>query len=130
MTGLALLKGFWRIASICVPVPLALIAAGWLWVHFDKASSVRRAVDRVTVKLVAGAEIAALQARIDAQARIAAFERQRAADLHQANNQLEAALAAEAGQGKLDDELQALAAKPAPDRCLVDDGLYGRLRNR
>lgn len=74
MTWLAL-KPFalaaWRLLSIMIPIPLAVIVAAGLWVHFDKASAIRKAVDNAVTDLVAGAQIEA------AKARTAEIERQR-----------------------------------------------------
>ncbi len=59
-----------RLVSVAIPVPVVAIIAVLGWLQLDKASSVRRAVDRATAELVAGGEIAALQARLAQEAQL------------------------------------------------------------
>lgn len=121
-----------------VTLPLWLIAAVALWVHFDRGSAVRTAVDRAVVQLVAGAEIEAARASAAAQHRLrllaegAAEEaRRRATAAENANQQFAAALAAaETQKEDLAHEIDDLLAQPVDDACAVSADLLDRLRNR
>lgn len=140
MGGLTIAKALaaaWRIASIAVPVPLALIAAAALWVHFDKASAVRRAVDDAVRETVAGAELAALAAERDAAQAMAAAQgeaarRAQAAAMAaaQARDALDKALdEAERINADMKAEIDDILAAPPPADCTAADPLLGRLRN-
>lgn len=60
----AALAILWRVAKIAIPVPLVVIALALGWWQIDKGSAVRRAVDKAVTDLVAGAQIAALEAQL------------------------------------------------------------------
>lgn len=126
------------LVKIVVPVPLVAILAGLAWVHLDKASAVRRAVDEAVTELVAGARIAALEAEIDGRKRLAAFvaanaeeARLRAETAEAALFELEAQLAAsEQKRREFEDDLAERKDDPGPDDGRVGPDLLGRLRNR
>ncbi|MEP9389672.1 hypothetical protein [Mesorhizobium sp. KR9-304] len=59
-----ILGALWNVAKIAIPVPLVVIALAFGWWQIDKTSAVRRAVDDALTEAVAGAKIAALEARI------------------------------------------------------------------
>lgn len=103
----------WRVSRFTIPIPVILIAAALVWAHFDKTSTVRRAVDKAMTQAVAGAQIAALEAQLaernrqlaagrkaldsyaellrDAQAREAALSEQDAKDEAEFHAAIEAA---------------------------------------
>lgn len=118
-----------RVVAFTVPVPVALIGAGVLWVKLDRASAVRRAADAATVELVAGARLKALEATLDAERRLRMYAEGRAAAVAAANEAFEKKLmVAEVEKEGLADELAELQRRPAPDGCVVTDELLGRLR--
>lgn len=134
---MAALAVVWRIAKISIPVPLALILAAALWVQFDKASAVRRAVNAAVKDLIAGGELAALaaerdaaQAMAEAMAENARRAGQAAAAAAKARDALDAALdAAEHINAELEGQINEMLATPAPVDCLADSPFLGRLRN-
>lgn len=138
MTWAALGKGFLGLAKIAIPVPLLVILAALAWVHFDKASAVRRSVDKAVTELVAGARIAALEAEVDGRRRLAMVAaanaedaRRRAETAEAAALELEAQLAlSEQQRREFEDELAEREDDPLPDGCRVDQRLLDRLRNR
>lgn len=122
--------------NIALPLWVFLVAGGWF--YFDKHSAIRTAVNQAVTKLVAGAEIEALNAKLaeeqrirqwseakEAEAnRIAETERQALQDLetNHALSRLE--------NRKRKDDLAQLETRPLPDGCRVDQYLLERLRNR
>ncbi|GAA4108948.1 hypothetical protein ACFFTN_01540 [Aminobacter aganoensis] len=119
----------WRVLTIMIPIPLALIVAVGIWVHFDKSSAVRKAVDKAVTELVAGAEIDALEAQLAAEKTARAFMEGKAASLAEANQRFEdARIAAERANEGLSDDLEELRSK-VPGTA-VDQPLFDRLRNR
>ena len=137
MTG-AILSAVWRILRLTIPLPVAVILAALAWAHFDKSSAIRSAVNDRVKEMVAGAEIAALEAQLAAQRDIAArldevsTEAQRRLSAA-ADAQLSLAMrlqAAEAKNGDLNDELDDLLSRPVDRDCAVDSDLIGRLRGR
>jgi hypothetical protein len=112
----------WRVLSWCVPIPLALIVAAAGWVAIDKHSAVRKAVDKAVTELVAGAEIAALEAQLNAANVATALQKARADTLQEANQQLEEDREQdEAEDAKRVAELEAIKARPLPPTCNEDD---------
>ncbi|MGX7874445.1 hypothetical protein ACVDG5_018285 [Mesorhizobium sp. ORM6] len=122
--------------TISLPLWVFLAAGGWL--YFDKASAVRVAVDKAVTKLVAGAEIEALQAKLDSERRIREWSDSKAAEAsqiaeteRQARQELETNFALSAiDDRKKKDDLVQIEARPTPDGCRVDGFLLERLRNR
>lgn len=121
-----------------VTLPLWLIFAAALWLHLDRDSAVRQAVDRATAELVAGHELEAARATAAAERelrryfqRSAEAERRRADQLETANSNHAAALAlAEEQKELLAHDLDEILSRPVDDRCHVDGDLLDRLRNR
>lgn len=142
MTIALALRAIWSflrpilVFGITLPVWAFLVAGAWLW--FDKTSSVRQAVNKATAELVAGAQIEALNAQLveerrirawsdgkaEEAARIAADERAARVDLEQQLTQTDA------DKKEMADELAAIAARPVPGDCRVDQQLLNSLRNR
>ena len=119
----------WRLASIIVPIPLALLVAAGLWITFDKASAVRRAVDKAVTDLVAGAQIKAIEATLDAERRLRMYAEGKAAAAQAANDAFQQKLVfSEMEKEGLADELAELQSRPAPDGCVVTPDLLDRLR--
>ncbi|TPN04528.1 hypothetical protein [Mesorhizobium sp. B2-1-2] len=122
--------------GITLPVWVFLVAGAWL--YFDKASAVRTAVDKAVTKLVAGAEIEALQAKLDEERRIREWSDNKAAEANRiaeterrAREELETNLALSAiDDRKKKDDLVQIEARPTPDGCRVDQFLLERMRNR
>lgn len=127
-----------RVLGFIVPVPVILILAALAWVHFDKSSAIRKAVDDKVTQMVAGAQIAALNAKISAQREIAAKSADAAAEAlrraragQEAANRLEARLAATQAENEvINDDLADLLSRPVDRGCAVDADLLGRLRGR
>lgn len=82
-------------------------------------------------EMVAKADYEALKVREDTARKMAAAQRERAERLVAANTRFAADLA-DANQAREDalNDLEEQAAGPAPDRCVVDDALLERLRNK
>lgn len=76
MIGAVVIANFgsaiWSVLKIAIPVPLVVIAAAWLWMHFDKSSEVRQAVDSALEDFVHGLERAALAAKLAEERRLRA----------------------------------------------------------
>lgn len=138
MTWAALGKGLLGLVRIVIPVPLLLILAALAWVHFDRVSAVRRAVDEAVTELVAGARIAALEAEVDGRRRLAMVAaanaeeaRRRAETAEAALFELETRLAlSEQQREEFERELEKRQGDPLPDGGRVGPDLLGRLRNR
>ncbi len=135
---LPFVKAAWGFLKITIPVPLAALVAAFLWVQFDKGSSVRKAVDKAVRQLVAGAELDAARAALAAQRELsAAWARQAHAAAASARadalarEAFEQLLAASEAENKdIQNEIDDLLAAPAPAACAVDDRVFERLRNR
>lgn len=129
MAGLWLSRHILPILTFGITIPLWLILAAGLWLHLDKASSVRRAVDRAVSDLVHSAELDAAAAREEAMRKIMA-ERERLAERDRAALARFAEMMADAETERRNmlDEIAELEARPAPDSCLVDGDLAERLR--
>lgn len=114
--------------SLTIPVWLALTVG--LWVHFDKSSAVRQAVDRAVTELVTGAELEAAQARVQALQQINAALRGRVEALDAANNRFSESL--QQAQNDLENvnaQLADLLSTPVNELCAVDGALLERLRS-
>jgi hypothetical protein len=136
MTAIMAMVG--RIFGIVIPVPVVLILAALAWVHFDKHSSIRSAVNERVKELVAGAELAAIRAERDAERVIAARAMDAAREAERRSQiaiDAQAALAAaladvRAEKESLNAEIDDLLSRPVSDDCAVDRGLFDRLRSR
>jgi len=126
------------VLGFIIPVPLVLILAALAWVHFDKSSAIRKAIDDRVTEMVAGAEIAALEAQLAAQRDIAARLDEVSTEAQRRTNVAVAAQlmlanrlqAAEQRNGDLNDDLDDLLSRPVAGDCAVDSDLIGRLRGR
>lgn len=131
-------KALAGLVTFVIPVPLIAILAALAWVHFDRSSAVRRAVDKAVTELVAGAKIAALESEIDGRRRLAMYAaanaeeaRRRAETAEAAAIELETQLAlSEEQREEFERELEEREDDPLPDGCRVDQRLLDRLRNR
>lgn len=129
MSLVAIGRAALSLALVSIPIPLAVIAAAWAWVAIDKHSAVRRAVDKASTELVAGARIKALEATIDAERRLRMFAEGKAAAADAANRAFHDKLVLSELQNEgLAHELAELQSRPAPDGCVVDRDLIDRLR--
>lgn len=129
MIGLWFSRHVLPILTVGITIPLWLILAAGLWLHFDKVSAVRQAVDRAVSDLVHSAELEAAAAREEALRKIKAeLERQAERDRAALARFSELLTAAETEKEGLADDLAELAAQPAPDSCIVDGALADRLR--
>lgn len=138
MLGLWLSRYVAPLLTFGLTIPLWLVAAIALWVHLDKASAVRVAVDKAVTELVAGAELEAAHATAEAERKLRHFAqgqaqeaRRRVRVLEDANTAFAAALAAaEAEKEDIRDAIDDLLSRPVDGACAVDADLLGRLRNR
>lgn len=129
--SLAFLRPVLGILTFGLTIPVWLILAVGLWVHFDKGSAVRQAVDRAVTELVTGAELEAAQAKVQALEQINAELRGRAAALDAANSRFSESL--QQAQDDLEtanEQLADLLSTPVNELCAVDGGLLERLRSR
>jgi len=127
-----------RVLGFIVPVPVVLILAALAWIHFDRSSAVRAAVNERVREMIAGAEISALRAQAAAQREIAA----RSADVaREASRRLSAEVRARSDLAArlaflqtenevLNDDLADLLSRPVAGDCAVDPDLLERLRGR
>lgn len=122
-----MLAAIWRVASITIPLPIALIVAIGLWWQIDKHSAVRKAV----AELVASSELEAERAKVtSANLLRGEVEKQRDA-LAAANREFEAdAEKSRSERYAAELELDELKKRPINGKCVVDDDLLGRLRSR
>jgi hypothetical protein len=134
----AFLSIVWRVLGFTVPLPLGVVLAALAWVQFDKSSAIRQAVNERVTEMVAGAEIAALEAKLEAEEKISAARGQVAAE---ANRRLMAEIDARVNLSRrlaaiqteneiLNDDLADLLSRPVARDCAVDPDLLGRLRAR
>ncbi len=129
LTGIG--SALWRVATIMIPIPLALIVIAGLWWKIDTSSRIRNAVDKAVTELVAGAQIKALEATLDAERRLRMFAEGREAAAKAATEEFEEKLAqSELENQGLIDELTAIQAQPPPPDCIVSPELLDRLRKR
>lgn len=129
MIGLWFSRHVLPILTVGITIPLWFILAAGLWLHFDKVSAVRQAVDRAVSDLVHSAELEAAAAREEALRKIKAeLERQAERDRAALARFAEMMADAEIERRNLLDEIAELEAQPAPDACVVDGDLAERLR--
>ncbi|MCY0154224.1 hypothetical protein OEG86_20570 [Hoeflea alexandrii] len=48
-----IMKAVWRILGFTIPLPIGVILAALAWLHFDKASTIRQAVNERVTEMVA-----------------------------------------------------------------------------
>lgn len=132
------MRAIWRVLGLTIPVPIIVILAALAWVQFDKSSAIRKAVNERVTEIVAGAEIAALKAKVEAEKQIAAAHGAVAAEASRrlmveinARTNLAARLAAIQTENEiLNDDLADLLSRPVDRDCAVDADVLGRLRAR
>jgi polyhydroxyalkanoate synthesis regulator phasin len=138
MTGAAIVKVIWRTLGFTIPLPLGVILAALAWLHFDKESAIRQAVNERVTEMVAGGKIAELEAKLEAEEKIAAARGQAAAE---ANRRLMAEIDARVNLSRrmaaiqteneiLNDDLADLLSRPVDGDCAVDPDILNRLRGR
>ena len=131
MPALTFLRPLWTILSFGLTVPVWLILTAGLWIHFDKGSAVRQAVDRAVTELVAGAELEASRAETQGLKLINAELRARASALDAANTRFSESLqAAQADLEGANAQIADLLSRPVNDACAVDGPLLERLRSK
>ena len=124
---MTILTAIWRIASITIPLPIALIVAIGVWWQVDKHSAVRKAV----TELVAASELEAERAKITATSLVLQEITKQRDALAAANKGFETnAAQARAIADAAERDLEALRRRPVDSKCTVDNDVFGRLRNR
>ncbi|MER9524068.1 hypothetical protein NKI96_10830 [Mesorhizobium sp. M0292] len=121
-----------------IKLPLFVFLVAGIWLYFDRGSAIRTAVNKAVTQLVAGAELAALNAELVETRRINAWSEKQAADAaKQADAEradriaLEGQLALTANEKKeAADDLASIQALPVTEDCTVGQSLYDRLRNK
>lgn len=117
----------WRVLWFSIPIPLIAIAGVYAWFVFDKHSAVRKAVDKAVTELVAGAQIATLEAQLEASEKVAEFERGVASALEVANRGQQELLETQLEENKRqDDQIEAMKKLPPPKTCEVTEDLLKR----
>lgn len=124
--------------AIGVTIPVWIIIGIVVWFHFDKSSDIRTAVDRAVTDLVAGEEIAAANARAEGEARLRrmaldAYDKEvkrREAVEGQLHAFADSLSESNLKRRELGNETENLLSRPVPDGCVVDDDLFGRLRDK
>lgn len=132
------LAGLWRALTIVIPIPLFVLVLGGLWLWIDTGSRVRAAVDKAAKELVAGAEIDALEARLEGERRLRIYAegardeaRRVKAEEEKARQEFSDKLVLSELQSEQDaKEIEDLRKKPRPDGCIADDAYIGGLRNK
>lgn len=130
--GWKFLKGTFELT---LPIPIALLVAGYVWVLMDKQSAIRAAVNKAVTEIVAGAELKAAAQEVENQKLLRALaedklaEELRRVNIVQAANKSYADKLATANEEKdaLEHEIAEMENLPPPDRCLVGDDLFNRL---
>lgn len=130
-------KAAWSIATIIIPIPLALIVAAGLWLWIDTGSRVRTAVDRAVRDMVAGAEIAALEAKVDAERQLRAWaegqrdeaRRIQAAEAAARQEFSDRLALSEQESEDYAKEIAKLQERQPVAGCVADDAFIGGLRN-
>lgn len=125
------------LAKIVIPIPLFVIVAGGLWLWFDTASRVRTAVDKAMRELVAGAEIDALEAKLEGERRLRMYAegardeaRRVKAEEEKARQEFADKLVlSELESENYELEIDKLKGQPRPEGCTADDAYIGGLQN-
>lgn len=129
MIGLWLSRNLLPALTFGITIPLWLIIAAGLWVHFDKASTVRQAVNKAVSDLVHSAELEAAKAREEGLRKIIAEKERRAERDAAAVARFSVLLAdAESERETLNDDITNLTARVLSDGCVVDADLLDLLR--
>ncbi|PBB41786.1 hypothetical protein CK222_21775 [Mesorhizobium sp. WSM3866] len=131
-------KWVWPVLSFGITLPVWAFLIAGTWLYFDKASAIRTAVNQAVTKLVAGAELEALnaklteerrirqwaEAKVDETNRLAEIDRQAREDLEKQSN------LSRLDNRKRKDDLVQIEARALPDGCRVDEFLFNRMRNK
>ena len=128
VTALGILRG---IIAVSIPIPVVLLAAGYVWFQFDKSKAVQRAI----VEIVAGAELKAASQEIENQKLLTRLaedkltEALRRADVVKAANQTYAdkLAAANVAKGSAQHEIDQIASSARSADCTLSDALYDSL---
>lgn len=129
--ALAFLRPLWKLLTFVIAIPIWLILIVGLWLYFDKSSDIRKAVDDAVKELVAGAELEAASAKIDALERIAAENKRLADRLEKANRALDTEmLNTNRELENANADIEKLLSRPDRIRCDLDDDLYNGLRSK
>ncbi|RWI96421.1 MAG: hypothetical protein EOR22_06585 [Mesorhizobium sp.] len=131
-------KWVWPVLSFGITLPVWAFLVAGTWLYFDKASAIRTAVNQAVTKLVAGAEIEALNAKLVEERRIRQWSEQKVDEANQiaeTERQAREDLEKHNALSRLDnrkrkDDLDQIEARPTPDGCRVDEFLFNRLRNK
>lgn len=124
---MAILAAIWRIASITIPLPIAVLVAIGVWWQVDKHSAVRKAI----TELVASSELEAERAKTTAANLLLDEVKKQRDALETANKEFEADVAqARAETDAAERDLEELKKRPVDGKCAVDDDVFGRLRSR
>lgn len=124
---MTILAAIWRIASITIPLPIAVLVAIGVWWQVDKHSAVRKAV----TELVAASELEAERAKTAAANLLLDEVKKQRDALETANKEFEADVAqARAETDAAERDLEELKKRPVDGKCAVDDDVFGRLRSR
>ena len=124
---MAILAAIWRIASITIPLPIAVLVAIGVWWQVDKHSAVRKAV----AEYVAADQLAAERANNKAAAILTDEVKRQNETLLTANRTFQDAVhVAHKQSTELAQEVDELKGKAVNTACLVDPALFGRLRTK
>lgn len=119
------------ILTFGITLPVGVILAAGIWVHFDKNSTVRQAVDRAVEELVTGAELEAEKAKNAALESVISELKGQADALEAANRRFSDNLrTAQLDLENANDEIRELAVRPVNNKCVVDGNVIKLLRNR
>lgn len=126
-----LAKTVMTVLTFGITIPVGVILAAGLWVHFDKGSTVREAVDRAVQELVSGAELEAERAKTAALELVVSELEGQAEALRAANRRFSENLRmAQVDLENANDEIHELATRPVNNQCVVDQSVFNLLRNR
>lgn len=120
-----------KVLTFGITIPVGIIIAFMLWLHFDKSSDIRQAVNEATEELVAGAEISSQRAKNDALQLIIDDLQNQTDALNAANDRFSENLIS--AQNELDDangQIRKLSSRPVNSDCVVDKSVLDILRNR
>ncbi len=126
-----ILKGALSVLTFGITIPLGVIIAVFLWFHFDKSSDIRKAVDGAVKELVAGAELEAANARVEALNKIALERQQRVERLELANRNYANKLAdANTQLDNANERIEKILSRPNRAVCDLDDELFNGLQSK